>query len=343
MRYNSIEKKLKQCKQIDYGVLGSPANVNLEEDNKLFISSFAIALAYEKENNQEKKEKLKEMYERICLFFSELNMHAKNNDFIKFSEMLDIRKVSEVVGTCANISPLGYGKSNSNNGKGLEDSHIRKWFSQFKKYNILVPEYFEFAIEGVGEDRVSDLLTNIIGDILIDYTDCAISQMNVASNYEGYRVGIDLGTLPRYEDTIHYWDRSWKQKKVKFYIGNNFSSRIQILIPESITLKGQNYDGIDIHSTGNIKRYSSTIVRDIIIEEFIERKTFEKLGINVKETLLRDLEVCIKREIGICGFQGIDALIKLGGFLQLSDQEFQDKLQLWFSEIQKGIMKKIRK
>lgn len=343
MRYNNIEKNLMQLNQMEYGILGSPANVILEKDNKLFISAFSIALAYEKETNPKKKRQLKKMYERICLFFSELNTHAKNNDFANFNKMLDIQKVSEVVGTCANISPLGYGKSDFNNGKGLEDSHIRKWFLQFKKYNISIPEQFEFAIEGVGEDRVSDLLTNIIGDILIDYTDYVISQLDVTRKYEGYRIGVDLGTLPHYEDSIYYWDGNWKQKKVNRYISNNNSSRIQILIPQSIVLTGQNYDGIDIHSAGNIKRYSSTIVRDIIIREFAERKVFENLSINVEEMLLKDLEICIKRELGTCGFQGIDALIKLGNFLNLSDKELRDKMKLWFPEIQKGIMDKIRK
>lgn len=162
-------------------------DIALNRDNELFIDPLLI----------EKKpgEWSKQANECIKSFFDNFYDAYRMDDIERKSILLSHAREQ-------NATKLGYG--NGNNGKGNTANGLLETFRPLEDLikrisTIGNPEDLPVLIPGFAEDGLSDLLTNILHNLLNDYT------LDVIKKYKR----IPDGTI-----SFHYWDvltSSWKE------------------------------------------------------------------------------------------------------------------------------------
>lgn len=182
---------------------------DLDGDTRLFLDPYFISTQNNNFCNQANI--IIKNFFNCLLFYLREGKHSKAQEMlIHIGEFKD-----------ANLG-LSQGKPN---GKGIGSFYSEQLFKSLKKSKAvktgLVEDIEDLAIfiEGIGRDRMSDMLGNILKKLLIDYT---IEQCNI--------YGIPLQEAP----SGYYWDietNEWKNTYEKRLIIN---SKTYVLVPKFI-------------------------------------------------------------------------------------------------------------
>ncbi|MGL4662875.1 MAG: hypothetical protein ACRCV7_04280 [Culicoidibacterales bacterium] len=323
MRYTQFEKKIKVKNIIDYGLLGRPIDVDLIKDNNFSISVFSIFAAIKLAKNTTERNIYTEIYKRLCKYYNQLFVAAQRGNRSRFVELLNPERIGERQGTLAKISPLGYGGDHKNNGQGLGVEKVNALFECFEQKKVNSPERGELLLRGVGPDTVSDLITNIISDILVDYTDNILQQFKV-----GQSVG-DFSVSPfTHSQEIHCWDGKWKvvtvKRNIRFQDSNNV--REQILIPLSLVLPNENYFKNIPYRGTTVDVQLEELVGDILLEELkpeIQKKLSIPSGKRVYKTHLGNF---LEIEMNFDKFTTVESMIKIGNHYNKNVDDLIEKL-----------------
>ena len=220
--------------------LGQPqldfVDIAPQRDTALFIDPFAISM--------KKDEWSRSCHTHITDFFHTALNHIRENRNNTAKQLLN--GLSEPNETCLGLSrgaPSGRGVG----GKQAIDLHSSLANSQAAKTGLLEElADFDLFVEGIGTDKISDITTNIIRRLLIEYTQKQCELHNIKLE----------GNLP----SGRYWDieeRIWKNEYVELPI---YNEKPIILVPKysvrrSLSINSQEY-------------YSHHIVNYIQQEEF---------------------------------------------------------------------------
>jgi len=195
-------------------------DVKLNQDNLLFIDPRLIEIQQDALS--------KKMQRRIEVFWAEL---------IKAARINDIRRMEVILGGLKepNETRLGY-SSNKPHGNSVADKLKPKIIAAIQRNKAVrtgVLSHFcdvELFIEDVGSDRISDITTKIIKDVLIEFTQaqCLLH-------------GIPMKKVNQ-DDIFDYTTVRWISKKVELPIHNG---KPIIFVPKNIVrlegVAGQNF------------------------------------------------------------------------------------------------------
>lgn len=195
--------------------------VGEEIDEKRFVDMYTIIHRNSKDNGYEFKERI---IEKVRTYFEEVlkAVREEKNERLKYLS----KHVHEAKYTC-----LGY--SISGPGKGFGVDKFMFLISSMKKseayHTGLISDVLdvELYVDNVGVDIISDLVTNLIQDVLSEYTENMLN-------------GLTMGDKIRLVRT-HYWDeklRGWDVKELamlsytKELGGKEYN---YLLVPEGFT------------------------------------------------------------------------------------------------------------
>lgn len=211
-------------------------DITPETDTALFIDPFAISL---KEDQWSQK-----CNQHIVHFFETALGYVRAGNEVAAKQLLN--GLSEPNETCLGLSrgqPAGRGVS----GKQALDLYESLAQSQAAKSGLLEElAECDLFVEGIGRDKISDITTNIIRRLLIEYTQAQCELHNIALQ----------GTYP----TGRYWDMDARQWRSDYAPLPVFGGKRLILVPKysvrrSLALNAQEY-------------YSHHIINFIQAEEF---------------------------------------------------------------------------
>ena len=182
-------------------------DVNLEDDNKLFIDPVLISLGSDPWCNNARK--------CIDSFFDCLYKGFQNDTI---QDLLAHAHEQ-------NATKLGYG--NGNNGKGATAEGLDECLRDLKKLVQQIPtidkcEDLSVFIKGFAEDRMSDLLTNILHQPLNEFTS---EQMK------------KLGIAPSFTSSFYTWsieEKMWKEVTMQSWA---YRGKELLLVPKWIVRK----------------------------------------------------------------------------------------------------------
>lgn len=188
---------------------------------------------------------------KVRTYFEEVLKAVKTDDKEKIKYLS--KNIHE-----AKYTNLGYSVSGSGKGFGkdkftfLVDS-LRK-SDAYNSGTISDILDVELYVDNIGVDIISDLITNLIQDVLSEYTEKKLENLNMSSNIT--------------HSNLHYWNeisKSWENKKmpVVFY-NNKESSKIYnyLLVPYDFT------------SDENQKEYIVKKIFDECVYKLYEKKIF---------------------------------------------------------------------
>lgn len=212
-------------------------DVIIDADTKLFIDPTALHLM----NNEWSKEceyLIREYFRKVIIYIKQGNRRKA----IAFLSALNE----------PNETHLGLSKEKSI-GKGLGLERACKLYdslvnSEVIKSGLLVNlEETAFMIDGIGADMISDIVTNIIREKLIEYTQEVCENYNIPTSYvsSGYILNLD--------------EESWETKKV-FLPGVEVNGRFEklLLIPKELVRRIPSYEA---------RRFNNNYVIPRIIEK----------------------------------------------------------------------------
>ena len=209
-------------------------NIDFANDNRSFLNPYAIELL---DNPVAKK-----ATEVAINFFDTIRELIFKGEKGRASELF-CNYISEPKETCLGYSEIGI------SGRGIKDLAHYILDTIYEDEAVLCRairriEDIKLFIPNISDDRVSDLYTNVIRKVLIDYTkeQCLIYNQKTSSRM-----------------SEHYWDidsKGWKRTKEEFFIGAD--NLPKLLVPKSF-IKGA------IYNTSKFTRY-------LIIPDFIEKE-----------------------------------------------------------------------
>ncbi|MFD0977713.1 hypothetical protein [Salinimicrobium gaetbulicola] len=273
-------------------------DVRLNRDNMLFLDPRLIELHNDPFS--------KRMQERIAVFWGE---------FIKAVKAKNRKKTYEILGGLKEPAEtrLGYANDNSRGNavaRKLKPKMI-KAIEQNKAVMSGVLKHFcdiELFIEDVSSDRISDITTKIIKDVLIEFTQeqCKLYNIPMKSVWQ--------------EDIFDHNKVEWVKRKVLLPI---YFGKPVILVPKNIVrlegVAGQNfkcfyrfavrnfiqYDHSMLEDVSGTGRGGKILLRDVQLEHPISKESlsnwvlkYGKLLVDYKSDILTDrLRVLSDREI----------------------------------------------
>lgn len=219
-------------------------NVDFENDNQVFLNPYAIELL----DHPVAKEAT-----RVAINFFEtirsLILAGEKNK----ARNLFCNYISEPKETCLGYSQKGI------SGRGIKDLANYILDTIYEDDAVLCKairriEDIKLFIPNVSDDRVSDIYTNVVRKVLINYT---------YEQCKKYNQHTEL------RKSQHYWDadtKSWKSTKEELFIGKNNLPRL--LVPKCFV------KGI-VYNTSKFNRY-------IIIPDFIEKELLKNSSALIK-------------------------------------------------------------
>lgn len=231
-------------------------------------------------------------YRLNCFFDSLFQLYKDPMDEIEIAEFF--AHASEI-----NETKTGYG--NGFNGKGSSINGMVDKFSQLERIfasgiNFSSPEDVPILLQGFAEDRFSDLITNVISDILNEFTIMCC---------EKYEKNLEHAAKPRY-----YWDEKsglWKAKMGERLV---LEGTPVLLLPKWFVRPRYFYN------TGDFFRKR--------LVKFLQQDQFEKTG---NKPTSKDLQTQLVAEYG-CVHAAMLAMLK--DQPQLLDQ-YKDDIGLSYS------------
>lgn len=219
-----LEKKLISQSQLTYGNLAISGN-----DNKLFIDPILIY------GDSQRDEIAKKCWETLSDYFNTLCSELANGKFSRESNILE--HLSE-----KNEFRLGHSQYKDGKiafGTGCTKEMVYSIFERigFEKCKEMIeknlikdPMDIVVFVKGFGEDRLSDLITNVIAKELQMYTESIIKQSTEFEN------------LTFLEKTSWYWDKnthSWKEFSYNQML--DFNKKPLTLIPKRFLTNKYSY------------------------------------------------------------------------------------------------------
>ena len=204
--------------------------VGEDVDEKRFIDMYTIIHTMSKDEGYKFKDRI---IEKVRTYFEEVLRAIRNNDTKK------VDYLSEHVHE-AKYTYLGY--SVSGPGKGFGEDKFSILVSSLKRSEAystgLISDILdvELYVDKVGVDIISDLVTNLIQDVLSEYTEDKLNELSMADKLRIVKT--------------HYWDevdREWKYEDMPMVIyseGLGCKEYNYLLVPEGFTADEKQKDRI---------------------------------------------------------------------------------------------------
>lgn len=220
-------------------------NIDLTRDNKAFLNPYEIEFL---------DHPIAKKATAVAIdFFETVRQHLLNNDF-ETAQKLFCQYLSEPRETCLGLSSSGVC------GKGIRDmaSYVLKeiYDNDTLKHTIRRIEDIKLFVPNISNDRVSDIYTNVIRKVLLDYTkeQCRLYRQTL----------IIKETAMYWNDETHKWE---KQKEFEqFYWSDGFP---KLLVPKCFITR-------DTYNNMRFNRYE-------LIPEFISQELQKNDSAIVKE------------------------------------------------------------
>lgn len=190
-------------------------------DEKRFVDMYTIIHRTSKEKGFEFKDRV---VEKVRTYFEEVLKAVRTNDNERLKYLS--KHVHEAKYTC-----LGY--SVSGPGKGFGDDKFTFLIESMKRseafHTGLISDVLdvELYVDNIGVDIISDLVTNLIQDILSEYTENTLNELSMADKIRGVKT--------------HYWNevkREWTTEELPMvaYTSELGSKEYNyLLVPEGFT------------------------------------------------------------------------------------------------------------
>lgn len=195
--------------------------VGEEIDEKRFVDMYTILAVSSKKEGIEYKDRI---VEKVSSYFNEVLNAVRLNDEERLKQLS--KHIHE-----ARYTRLGY--SVSGPGKGFGGDKFSKLIQSMKKSNAFATGVIndildvELYVDNIGVDIISDLITNLIQDILSEYTEEKLNSLAMAHLIRKIKT--------------HYWDENgscWAEKELTML---QYKKNIQeeglyyLLVPQSYT------------------------------------------------------------------------------------------------------------
>lgn len=245
--------------------------VGEEVDEKRFVDMYTIIHRNSKDKGYEFKDRV---VEKVRTYFEEVLKAIKENDEARLRVLSS--HIHEAKYTC-----LGY--SQEGPGKGFGASKFTNLVSSIKKSEAyetgLISDVLdvELYVEQIGVDIISDLVTNLIQDVLSEYTENVANELAMADKLRNVNT--------------HFWDeekRQWVKSELQMI---SYSQELggkeynYLLVPEGFTCDENQKDKIlrQIFDGSVYEMYSKKILsdRDKYGEYIYETKN--KVGVYKKQ------------------------------------------------------------
>ena len=245
--------------------------VGEDVDEKRFVDMYTIIHRTSKEKGFEFKDRV---VEKVRTYFEEVLKAIKDNNEEKLRVLS--KHIHEAKYTC-----LGY--STEGPGKGFGASKFTKLVASIKKSEAfetgLISDVLdvELYVEQIGVDIISDLITNLIQDVLSEYTENVVNELAMADKLRNVMT--------------HYWDeekREWAKAYLPMvsYIKELGSKEYNyLLVPEGFTCDENQKDRIlrQIFDNCVYEIYSQKIMSDRSRYEQYIYETKNKVGVHKKQ------------------------------------------------------------
>lgn len=224
--------------------------VGEEVDEKRFVDMYTIIHRNSKDKGYAFKDRV---IEKVRAYFEEVLKAIKENDEARLIVLS--KHIHEAKYTC-----LGYSQKGS--GKGFGAKKFTNLVSSIKKSEAfetgLISDVLdvELYIEKIGVDIISDLVTNLIQDVLAEYTENVVNELAMAYKLRGVNT--------------HFWDeetRQWIKADLPMISYNKELGGKEynyLLVPEGFTCDKNQKDRIlrQIFDNSVYEIYSTKILAD---------------------------------------------------------------------------------
>ena len=237
-----------------HGILLSQAKVDfaipfLDEDIPLYVDPFRLWQSPSYQDNG-LHVLFKNAFNNLGRMYVE-GQHTKAVDILK--------RISE-------CNEVGLGNSKTRSGRRIGNGLAKDILSLYEtipainKYGLEHPEIIQLLVNGISKDRISDIVTNMLGSFLIDYTiqecrqygipteKCDVEYLDVKS-MEMKEENCELPINPNTKQVLWLVPKHWLRKSLWLndddYLNNYLVSRIEELKRQEIdivTYNRKNYD-----------------------------------------------------------------------------------------------------
>ena len=237
-----------------YGILLSQAKVDfaipfLDEDIPLYVDPFRLWQSPSYQDNG-LHVLFKNAFNNLGRMYVE-GQHTKAVDILK--------RISE-------CNEVGLGNSKTRSGRRIGNGLAKDILSLYEtipainKYGLEHPEIIQLLVNGISKDRISDIVTNMLGSFLIDYTiqecrqygipteKCIVEYLDVKS-MEMKEENCELPINPNTKQVLWLVPKRWLRKSLWLndddYLNNYLVSLIEALKRQEIdivTYNRKNYD-----------------------------------------------------------------------------------------------------
>lgn len=175
-------------------------------------------------------------------------------------------KAIELLKRISECNEVGLGNSKSRSGKRIGDGlakdvlNLYETIPAVKKYGLEHPEVIQMLVKGISKDRISDIVSNMLGSFLIDYTiqecrqygipteKCEIEYMDVKS-MSMKKESCELPVNPKTKQVLWLVPKRWLRKSLWLndddYLNHYLVNSIENLKRDEIdivTFNRENYD-----------------------------------------------------------------------------------------------------
>ena len=236
-----------------HGIFLSQAKVDfaipfLDEDIPLYVDPFRLWQSPSYQDNG--------LHELFKSAFNRLGKMYVEGDKTNAVELL--RRISE-------CNEVGLGNSKSRNGKRMGDRLANDILSLYETIQTVKvsgfdhPEIIQLLVNGISKDRISDIVSNMLGSFLIDYTiqecrqygiptkKCEIEYLDV-KNMKMKKESCELPMNPNSKQVLWFVPKRWLRKSMWLndddYLNHYLVNRIEYLGREDmdiVTFNRQNY------------------------------------------------------------------------------------------------------
>lgn len=202
-------------------------------DEERFINMYTIIHLTRSNEGYEFKDRI---IEKVRTYFNELL------DAIRMSNNEKLEYLSKYIHE-AKFTNLGYSKSGGSSGKGFGKAKFENLVRSIKKSEAYksgtISDILDIELyaDKIGPDLISDLITNLIQDVLSEYTEKKVLDLNMGHNLVKY-------------SKMHFWDettRKWAEREmpVIYYTSSPEYERYNyLLVPDTFTSDDRQKDRI---------------------------------------------------------------------------------------------------